>query len=157
MKAKRVAPGGPFRWQPEHVHELQEAFGALIEDTRKLPKIVELEERIKSCKLLYPHVISTTLSFSAIKNKLDRIYNITPGGPFRWQPEHVHELQEAFGALIEDTRKLPKIVELEERIKSCKLLYPHVISTTLSFTAIKNKLDRIYDITLDKKTHPSKP
>ena len=80
---------------------------------------------------------------------------VAPGGPFRWQPEHVHELQEAFGALIEDTRKLPKIVELEERIKSCKLLYPHVISTTLSFTAIKNKLDRIYDITLDKKTHGS--
>ena len=77
MKAKRVAPGGRFNWQPEHVDELQEAFGDLIEDTGKLPTLVALEDKIRRCKLLHPHVVSTRLSISAVKNKLDRIYNVT--------------------------------------------------------------------------------
>ncbi len=54
---ERGAVGGRFPWQPEHEDELQEAFGALIEDTGKLPKLSVLEDRIKSCKILHPHVL----------------------------------------------------------------------------------------------------
>jgi len=43
---ERGAVGGRFPWQPEHEDELQEAFGALIEDTGKLvfPKKKENKE-----------------------------------------------------------------------------------------------------------------
>ena len=63
--------------------ELQEAFGALIEDTGKLPKLSVIEDRIKGCKLLHPHVLSERLSISAIKNKVDRIYNVTLRRPHK--------------------------------------------------------------------------
>ena len=60
---------------------------------------------------------------------------------------------EAFGELINESGKLPKVKLIPDIvINKCEILGPLYEDGKISVSAIKNKLDRIFQVTLVRKT-----
>ncbi len=54
--------------------------------------------------------------------------------------------------MINETGKLPKIKLIPDIVKDCEILGPLYEDEKITVSAIKNKLDRIFQVTLNRKT-----
>jgi len=75
-EAKKKKYSGRFRWNDDHEEELRTAF-SFVKTKNKLPKLTEIDDKIVNCPILYVHYKAGRVSRSAVKNKIDRIFNIT--------------------------------------------------------------------------------
>ena len=53
-----------------------------------------------------------------------------------------------FKFVITKTNKLPKLKEIEALVKKCPTVYKHLKEQRMTVSAIKNKIDRIFKITV---------
>ena len=74
MAAPR-APRGRFRWTEDYEKELRFAF-SFVDTMKKLPTLSQIDENIVNCPTLSVRFQAGHVSRSAIKNKLDRMFNI---------------------------------------------------------------------------------
>ena len=69
------------------------------------------------------------------------------GGRHNWQPEEEDELKRAFSYCVK-LGKLPKLSEITQKIIDCPTVYKNYMNGRVSKSSIKNKVDRIYSITV---------
>ena len=70
------------------------------------------------------------------------------GTRHKWDVEQEEELNEIFKSIITTTKKLPKLKEIEALVKKCPTVYKHLKERRMTVSAIKNKIDRIFRITI---------
>ena len=70
------------------------------------------------------------------------------GTRHKWDVEQEEELNEIFKSIITTTKKLPKLKEIEALVKKCPTVYKHLKEQRMTVSAIKNKIDRIFRITI---------
>ena len=75
-EAKKKKFAGRFKWNEDHIEELKSAF-SFVKTMNKLPKLSQIDDNIVNCPILSVHFKAGRVSQSAIKNKIDRIFNIT--------------------------------------------------------------------------------
>jgi ferritin len=73
---KKSGSGGRHKWTDEQLTELKRTF-SFAKKNKKLPKLKEVEALVQMCPNVNKLFKQKRVTISAIKNKIDRIYNIT--------------------------------------------------------------------------------
>ena len=79
---KKSGSGGRHKWTDEQLTELKRTF-SFAKKNKKLPKLKEVEALVQMCPNVNMLFKQKRVTISAIKNKIDRIFNITR--TFSWK------------------------------------------------------------------------